>query len=141
MYIYSLLCLIDFMYYNFCIIFQQEKMYIGVHMAMKQAEHYMMTVNSVHQLKQEVYEYVKRFHNARKIKSTIRNRSKLIPTSTTQLVSTDYAGPFKIKVLGNRYIIVIVYCFGKYLVSLPVPDKETTTASRALLEHFRVYLE
>ena len=91
------------------------------------------------ELKQEVYEYVKTCDICQKIKSTIPNRSELIPimpTRTNQLVSTDYAGPFKTTVRGNKYIIVIVDCFGKYLVSVPVPDKEATTAARALLEHW-----
>jgi transposase InsO family protein len=91
------------------------------------------------ELKQEVYEYVKTYDICQKIKSTIPNRSELIPimpTRTNELVSTDYAGPFKTTVRGNKYIIVIVDCLGKYLVRVPVPDKETTTAARALLDHW-----
>jgi transposase InsO family protein len=69
----------------------------------------------------------------------MKNKAELIPiipTRTNQIVSTDFAGPFKTTIRGNRYLMIIVDCFGKYLVSIPLPDKETTTSARAILDHW-----
>ena len=91
------------------------------------------------QLKEDVYKYVQTCDLCQKVKSSIKNKAELIPiipTRTNQIVSTDFAGPFKTTVRGNRYLMIIVDCFGKYLVSIPLPDKETTTSARAILDHW-----
>ena len=91
------------------------------------------------ELKKDVYKYVQTCDLCQKVKVTIKNRAELIPilpTRTNQIVVTDFAGPFKTTVRGNRYLMIIVDCFGKYLVSIPLPDKETTTSARAILENW-----
>lgn len=70
-------------------------------------------------------------------------KAELIPmilTRTNQIVYSDFAGTFKTTVRGNRYLMIIVDCFGKYLVSIPLPDKQTKTSMRAILDHwFRTF--
>ena len=89
-------------------------------------------------LADDVVDYVKICDTCQKIKTTRSDKSaeihNILPTRTNQLVATDLAGPFKPTIRGNRYLIVIVDCFGKYLVCAPVPNKETKTVAQAILE-------
>jgi hypothetical protein len=88
-------------------------------------------------LKNDVFEFVRTCDTCQKIKCSNESRAELQiirPQRTNQLVSCDFAGPLKTTVRGNQYLLIIVDCFCKYLRVVALPDKETTTSAKALLE-------
>lgn len=91
-------------------------------------------------LRRDIFEYVRTCDTCQKIKSTgrVRTAEMLIvkPDRTNQLVATDFTGPFKTSSFGNKYIMVVVDCFSKYMICIPVPNKETNTTANTLLEHW-----
>jgi transposase InsO family protein len=54
-------------------------------------------------------------------------------------LAVDFMGPFPPSACGNRYILLFVDHFTKWVIALPTANKEATTVARALLE--RVYPE
>ena len=91
-------------------------------------------------LQKNILDYIRACDICQKIKvvgSEARtNLQPILPERTNQLVSTDFAGPFKESEAGNKYLIVIVDCFSKFLVSVPLPNKEAKTAAQALLNNW-----
>lgn len=91
-------------------------------------------------LPHDVIEYVRTCDLCQKIKVIGNDMSAemqiILPTRTNQLVSTDLTGPFKTTDRGNKYIIVIVDCFSKYLIARPLTNKETQTVAQSILEHW-----
>ena len=91
-------------------------------------------------LSKDIIEYVKTCDTCQKIKVTTSElTAPLIPielSRTNQLVSTDFTGPFPVTDRNNRYILIIVDCFSKYLRAIPVPNKETSTAAKTILENW-----
>ena len=89
-------------------------------------------------LPRDVIEYVRTCDLCQKVKVTSSDKTAemqiILPSRTNELVSTDFTGPFKVTERGNKYLIVIVDCFSKYMVSKPLPNKETITAAQAVLE-------
>ena len=91
------------------------------------------------ELKSEVYHYVKTCEQCQKIKESREGKAELqliLPTRTNQLIGTDFAGPLKTTKRGNKYLLIIVDLCSKYITAVPLPDKETSTSARALLENW-----
>ncbi len=65
------------------------------------------------------------------------------PQRTNQIIASDFAGPLNVTARGNKYIQVITDLYGKYLVLVAHPDKETRSAVKGLIENCEraVYLE
>lgn len=71
-----------------------------------------------------------------------REELQLTPTPTEPFhtVVIDTVGPLEITERGNRYLITVVCDLSKYLVSIPVPNKEAKTVARAIVHNcFLIY--
>mmetsp|Transcript_12868 Transcript_12868/g.21379 ORF Transcript_12868/g.21379 Transcript_12868/m.21379 type:complete len:1181 (+) Transcript_12868:947-4489(+) len=55
------------------------------------------------------------------------------------LLSIDTIGPIDEDVDGNKYIIVIICCFTRYVELFPAPAADAASAALALLQHFGRY--
>ena len=91
-------------------------------------------------LDKQVDKYVQSCDVCQKIKSSgKRNRAelKIITSSrTNQIVATEFTGPIKVPVRGNKHLMIKYDSFSKYLVFRPTTDKETTTVANVMLEHW-----
>ena len=76
----------------------------------------------------------------RKDPSAYRLREPLhqfeIPTKPWQRVHTDVIGPLPLTLLGNKYIIVFVDAFSKYIVAEPVADQKAHTTAQTFIHRF-----
>jgi len=90
-------------------------------------------------LKDKIREYIKACDVCQKTKITISSPKAFIrpifPHRINQIVATDFAGPFRETVRKNKYLLVITDLYGKWLELIPTPNKETMTASKAIVEH------
>lgn len=62
----------------------------------------------------------------------------LTPTPQTafDIVIIDTIGPFKPSYQGNVYAVTLICELTKYVVAVPIPNKEAKTVARAIFEHF-----
>ena len=58
------------------------------------------------------------------------------PGEPMQIVAMDILGPLPESHSGNRYILVIGEYFTKWVEAFPIPDQETTTIARCLVDQF-----
>lgn len=58
----------------------------------------------------------------------------LLPSHLQQFWEVDFTGPLPTTLHGNRYIIVFINIFTKWVEALAVPDQTAATASKALIE-------
>ena len=58
------------------------------------------------------------------------------PTKPFETVYIDLMGPFEISAQGNRFLLTIICGFSKYLVSVPIQNKEAKTVAKAFVEQF-----
>ncbi len=49
-------------------------------------------------------------------------------------IEMDHYGPLSDSIRGNKYVLVVVDCFSKWVECIPVPDTEAKTTARALIE-------
>lgn len=67
-----------------------------------------------------------------------KNVEPLILTNTPQTsfdtVIVDTAGPFKVAQSGSKYIVTLICDLTKYLITVPIRDKEPSTVARAIFE-------
>lgn len=107
-------------------------------------EHLMMIpINEIHDrpgIGKEILEFVRSCDTCQKIKVTSRNKTAalipILPERVNQLIRTDFAGPLSETKNGNKYILVIVDSFSKYIRAIAVPNKETITACKTILENW-----
>lgn len=73
-------------------------------------------------------------------KAKIKNNEQLKITDTPQTslekIIIDTIGPMSTSLNGNQYALTIVDDLTKYLVMIPIPNKEAKTVAKALFENF-----
>ncbi|KHJ81197.1 integrase core domain protein [Oesophagostomum dentatum] len=86
-------------------------------------------------MQQDVNDYVTscQICQLRKDPSTYRvaepfNRFE-IPTRPWQRLHSDIIGPLPITLQGNKFIIVFVDAFSKYIIAEPIPDQKANTTA------------
>jgi len=57
------------------------------------------------------------------------------PLYTSQIIASDFAGPFNLSRKGNRYIQIVADLFSKYTIIIAQPNKETKLAAKGIVEH------
>ena len=69
--------------------------------------------------------------------STSARTGKLHPKNILHPMHTvciDLQGKFPLS-FGNQYVMVIIDCFSRWLILVPIPDKKATTIADALFKH------
>ena len=89
-------------------------------------------------LKDDIKNYIKTCDICQKVK-TLNKKTRaemkiMSPNRPGEIIASDFAGPFVITPKGNKYIQVITDLFSKTLLVKPVPNKETTTAAKTIIE-------
>ena len=51
-------------------------------------------------------------------------------------VAVDILGPLPLTERGNRYILVLCDCFTKWTEAYPIPDQESLTIARTIVNEF-----
>ena len=91
-------------------------------------------------LAERVKECLKRCDTCQKIKKTEKeHRAQLIylkPYRTNQLITTDLAGPFKISVRGNKYLLIIICHFSKYMQEFAIPNIQAETVADKIVNNW-----
>ena len=84
--------------------------------------------------------FVKTCDSCQKIKTlTPRTRAPMmyiVPDHTNQIIASDFAGPLNTTKKGNKYLQIITDLYGKYLVVVAHPNKETRSAAKALVNNW-----
>ena len=57
------------------------------------------------------------------------------PSKPFQSVVVDTVGPMQITAKGNKYIVTIMCDLTKYLIAVPVANKEANTVARAIVNN------
>ncbi|KIH66015.1 integrase core domain protein [Ancylostoma duodenale] len=77
---------------------------------------------------------------SRKDPSTYRLREPLqrfeITTKPWQRIHSDVIGPLLLTLDGNKYIIVFIDSFSKFIVAEPLPDQKANTTSQTFINRF-----
>lgn len=91
-------------------------------------------------MKKEINDFVKCCPHCKLTKVTPANKEKLLLTSTPikpfDSLIIDTIGPLPTSRLGNRYAVTIICDLTKYLVIVPIFNKEATTVAKAIFKHF-----
>jgi len=58
-----------------------------------------------------------------------------IPSSPFERIAIDIMGPLKETYSGNKCILVVTCCFTRYPEAIPLPDQQSATVAKALVEH------
>lgn len=84
--------------------------------------------------------YVRQCHHCQINKTKIHTKEELTLTKTPQkpfdIVTIDTIGPFSMSEQGNTYAVTLICHLTKYLVSMPIPNKEAKTVAKALIDNF-----
>ncbi len=91
-------------------------------------------------LAKEIAFYINHCEECQKSKtSQKKTRAEMIimkPTSTNQIIASDFAGPFILSRRNNKYIQIVTDLFSKYTIIIAQPNKETKTAARGIVEQW-----
>lgn len=90
-------------------------------------------------MKKNIADYVKNCKSCKLNKVTRHTKQPMLKTTTPdrpmQVVSIDTIGPNDLTEDGNRYAVTVQCELTKYVIAIPVPNKEAKTIARALVEH------
>lgn len=87
-----------------------------------------------------VNNYVRSCHQCQINKAMVKNKPLSVITPTPQnpfdIVLFDLVGPFPTSIHGNKYAITIICELTKYVVIIPIPNKEAKVVAQAIVDHF-----
>lgn len=91
-------------------------------------------------MSKEVAVYIKNCYKCQLNKSRVKNQEPMVITPTPQkafdITSIDTVGPFMKTSKNNVYAVTIQCELTKYIVIIPIPNKEAATVARAIMDHF-----
>lgn len=91
-------------------------------------------------LSKQVHDYVRACDQCQRNKVTRYNKqhrcSRETPMKPFEVVQIDLQGPFLSSFNQNKYICTIICELTKYLVAIPIPNKEASTVAKAIFEGF-----
>lgn len=87
----------------------------------------------------EIRKYVKNCQQCRVNKPKVTNKELLTLTETPdrpfESISIDTIGPFQTTTNQAKYAVTIICEFSKYLIIVPIPNKEAKTIANCLMNH------
>lgn len=90
-------------------------------------------------MKKTIREYIKKCEMCKKNKTTRHTREAMLETTTPdqpmQVVAIDTVGPLSQTENDNKYALTAQCELTKYIIAVPMPNKEAKTVARALVEH------
>lgn len=93
-----------------------------------------------HNMTKDIADFVRKCGRCQTNKTKAGNRENLTHTPTPQfafdIIIVDTIGPFITSNRGNKYAVTLICDLSKYIVTIPVPDKEAITIAKAIFEHF-----
>ena len=88
----------------------------------------------------DVVKFVSNCHKCKINKPKIKITEEMVVTPTPQkpfdVVIVDTMGPLNVTENGNKYILCLVCDLSKYLVAIPIKNKEAKTVAKAIFEGF-----
>lgn len=91
-------------------------------------------------MRKTINQFVKNCIDCKRNKHTIHTKEKFIETTTPSkafnLVSIDTIGPMTKTINGNRYALTLQCDLTKYVIAVPIPDKQAQTLAKAFVDHF-----
>lgn len=90
-------------------------------------------------MKDSITKYVKNCISCRQNKHRIKTKEIFEKTSTPikpfELISMDTVGPITRSTKGNRYALTVQCDLTKYIITVPIVDKQASTLAKALVEN------
>lgn len=90
-------------------------------------------------MRKDIATFVKKCSSCQINKPKVRNKEGLIITDTPnkpfETLIIDTIGPFPSTTNQVKYAVTIICDFSKYLIIVPIPNKEAKTIAKVLLEH------
>ena len=90
-------------------------------------------------MKNTIREFIKKCENCKLNKINNHTREPMLKTSTPnqpmQVVAIDTVGPLSLTENGNKYALTVQCELTKYVIAIPIPNKEAKTIARALVDH------
>lgn len=91
-------------------------------------------------MSKQIHDYVRKCQQCQLNKLGLTNKQQLCKTKTPlkafEVVQVDLQGPFLRSLEGNQYIVTIVCELTKYLIAIPIENKESRTVANAIFKHF-----
>ena len=91
-------------------------------------------------MRKTINQFVKNCIECKSNKHTIHTKEKFIETSTPSkafnIVSIDTIVPMTKTKDGNKYALTLQCDLTKYVIAVPIPDKQSQTLAKAFVEHF-----
>lgn len=91
-------------------------------------------------MKKTIANYIKNCSSCTKNKHQKQNRELLeittTPTKVFDTMSIDTVGPFTKTNQGNKYAVTMQCDLSKYVIIIPIPNKEANTVARAIVHGF-----
>lgn len=91
-------------------------------------------------MQRQVAEFTKTCHTCQINKVKIKNKPNFVitdtPSSPFSTISMDLCGPFEQTANNNKYALTIQCELTKYVVIVPLQNKQADTVAQALIEHF-----
>lgn len=91
-------------------------------------------------MSKDIINYIKRCDKCRLNKPKFKNVEPLVlvdtPASVFESVVIDTIGPFMLSENGNRYGLTLICELSKYLVVIPIPNKDSSSVAKALVNEF-----
>ena len=111
----------------------------GGHIGQKKLYHKIRSIYTWPGLSKDVAKIVKSCKLCHVNKPKLSNREHMIMTETPNhpfhTISIDTIGPFPTTVNRVKYAITIICDFSKYLIIVPVPNKEAKTIAKVLIDN------
>ena len=111
----------------------------GGHIGQKKLYHKIRSKYTWPGLSKDVAKMVKSCKSCHINKPKLSNKEHMIITETPShpfhTISIDTIGPFATTINRVKYAITIICDFSKYLIIVPVPNKEAKTVAKVLIDH------
>lgn len=86
----------------------------------------------------DIRKYIKTCPKCQKNKSLGVTRAPMVivksPTHSFERIAIDIVGPLPVTDRGNKYILTVQDCLTKWIFALPLPNQETETVAKLLVE-------
>lgn len=116
----------------------------GGHAGIKKVYSRLRSIFKWKNMSRDIVKFINNCETCNKNKPRQKTKEPMVITTTPQtpfsLIIIDTVGPLPTSPNGNKYILTIICDLSKYLITIPIPNKEATTIARAIFENcFLIY--